>query len=55
MHIGRKEYNPALVKYSHCESKNHWPSYSQDEKEIGIPTWAINQHMDQEQEDNQDG
>ena len=49
MHIGRKQYKPALELYAECERKNDWPAYEDTEEESGIPTWAVNQFMDQEE------
>ena len=49
MHIGRKQYKPALELYAKCEAANDWPAYEDIEEESGIPTWAVNQFMDQEE------
>lgn len=55
MHIGREQYKPALALYAKCEAENDWPAYEDTEEESGIPTWAVNQFMDQEEEEHQDG
>lgn len=55
MHIGRQEYKPALELYAKCEDSDNWPAYEDAEEESGIPTWAVNQFMDQEEEGQQDG
>ena len=53
MYIGRKQYKEALLTYGECDRFDDWPSYIDEEQEIGIPTWAVNKFMDQEEEGNQ--
>jgi len=49
MHIGREKYLPALELYAKCDDNDEWPAYDEDEEEAGIPTWVVNQFMDQEE------
>ena len=51
MHIGREAIQASTrAVYAKCEAaKNDWPAYEDIEEESGIPTWAVNQFMDQEE------
>lgn len=41
--LGRALYRDALNIYADCLDKDNWPAYGDDEEEIGVPTWALEQ------------
>lgn len=44
--IGRVRNRKALDLYRTCTATGRWPGYSDDVVPVGLPTWAVYQHVD---------
>jgi hypothetical protein len=42
--IARALYREALDLYAHCLDRDEWPSYEDDDEEIGLPNYAVSNY-----------
>ena len=42
--IARALYREALELYAHCLDRDEWPSYEDDDEEIGLPNYAVSNY-----------
>lgn len=42
--IARAMYREALELYAHCLDRDEWPSYEDDDEEIGLPNYAVSNY-----------